>query len=281
MFDHHSCLRRQWSGDGYPRRPQAAAGRRRAVFKSRAPSGRASEATGCGRTEVTCLRQYRGGISGVCSPAPTETIESPTQASFRALREKREMCSLRLGRNVILPGQYYDVESGLNYNYFRDYDPAGGRYVESDPLGLQAGINTYAYVGSDPLSFIDPFGLDETHVVNTSGGRSVWDGPTNGNWGGKCWSGGQYSCGGHPIGTKPTTDSADKCYMHHDNCYDKCSAIKDGKAQKACIKVCDAALVKELKLLPDDPAKWPEPPRKGTENDSNLYRNGAIRIFSP
>ena len=94
-------------------------------------------------------------------------------------------------------------------------------------------------------------------------------------WGGKCWSGGQYSCGGHPIGKKPPTDSGDACYMHHDNCYDK------GKGDTKCLKACDAALVKELKLLPDDPTKWPEPPLKGTETDSSTYRNWAIRIFSP
>jgi RHS repeat-associated protein len=57
------------------------------------------------------------------------------------------------------PGQYYDAETGLNQNYFRDYDPAVGRYVESDPGGLAGGINTYAYASSDPILVIDPSGL--------------------------------------------------------------------------------------------------------------------------
>jgi RHS repeat-associated protein len=57
------------------------------------------------------------------------------------------------------PGQYYDAEIGTNYNYFRDYDPSIGRYVESDPMGLYAGLNTYGYANSGPLSFADPLGL--------------------------------------------------------------------------------------------------------------------------
>jgi RHS repeat-associated protein len=58
-----------------------------------------------------------------------------------------------------LPGQRYDAETGLHYNYFRDYDPSLGRYGESDPVGLSGGINTYAYVHSDPLSKFDAKGL--------------------------------------------------------------------------------------------------------------------------
>ena len=50
--------------------------------------------------------------------------------------------------------------SGKDYNYFRDYDPSVGRYVESDLIGLAAGLNTYAYVGSNPLSWFDSLGLD-------------------------------------------------------------------------------------------------------------------------
>ncbi len=61
--------------------------------------------------------------------------------------------------NLRFPGQYYQAETGLNYNYFRDYDPGSGRYVESDPIGLRGGINRYSYAGSNPISRKDPSGL--------------------------------------------------------------------------------------------------------------------------
>lgn len=57
------------------------------------------------------------------------------------------------------PGQYYDAESGLNYNVRRQYESATSRYGQPDPLGLAAGPSVYAYVGGNPLSRVDPLGL--------------------------------------------------------------------------------------------------------------------------
>ncbi|UTW46643.1 RHS repeat-associated core domain-containing protein [bacterium SCSIO 12696] len=86
-----------------------------------------------------------------------------------------------IANNLRFPGQYFDEESGLHYNYFRDYDPATGRYIQSDPIGLGGGISTYGYALQSPVMYFDP------------DGEAVWFGPLI--WQAVRWAGTQAARG--------------------------------------------------------------------------------------
>jgi len=73
--------------------------------------------------------------------------------------------------NLRFPGQYYDSETGLHYNWHRYYDPSTGRYLRTDPLGLEGGLNLYQYANANPVNFVDPMGL-----LSFGGGGSVFIG---------------------------------------------------------------------------------------------------------
>ncbi|WP_279363246.1 RHS repeat-associated core domain-containing protein [Xanthomonas sacchari] len=95
------------------------------------------------------------------------------------------------------PGQRYDALSGLNQNYFRDYEPGTGRYVQSDPIGLWGGQSTYVYSVASPLKWTDRFGLacDQRGCWNTP---EELNASNSGNWSAyyalACAGGDPYAC---------------------------------------------------------------------------------------
>ncbi|MBT9512811.1 MAG: hypothetical protein IV104_10735 [Acidovorax sp.] len=111
--------------------------------------------------------------------------------------------------NLRYPGQYFDKETNLHYNYFRTYAPSTGRYTQGDPIGLDGGWNRFSYVGGNPLSYVDPMGLWITATYDQkTGNLYVYDDTTGtmttGSFesGGKPWGApipnGDYDLLGHP-----------------------------------------------------------------------------------
>jgi len=74
--------------------------------------------------------------------------------------------------NLRFPGQYYDQETGLSYNYFRSYRAANGRYDQADPIGMRGGINGFSYVLNSPLRYVDPYGLNAALALGAGAGSA-------------------------------------------------------------------------------------------------------------
>ena len=98
------------------------------------------------------------GVMRMTAPPKAASNNQPT---LKATEPKLEV-------NLRMPGQYFDEESGLFYNYFRSYQATQGRYTQGDPIGLAGGLNRYAYANGAPTMFTDPLGLVTQAEINAA-----------------------------------------------------------------------------------------------------------------
>ena len=94
------------------------------------------------------------------------------EARLEAFGNIDELQSM-VSNNLRFPGQYYDIETGFHHNYYRDYDPQLGRYIQEDPVGLRGGINLYLYAHSNPLNMYDDAGTTPAHAVGAVVGGTM------------------------------------------------------------------------------------------------------------
>ncbi|MCG7948691.1 MAG: hypothetical protein N0C84_20335, partial [Candidatus Thiodiazotropha taylori] len=142
---------------------------------------------------------------------------------------ERSVTTAQIEMPLGFPGQYFDQETNNYYNYFRDYDPTTGRYLQSDPIGLDGGINTYAYVNGNPIQYIDPLGL----YMCGQGGTWI-DGPGHGQ--GRCvpnYKPNEFpGCFGGACAVFPP-DSHRECYEIDYEKFNNCMEVTDAQCTEA------------------------------------------------
>ncbi len=135
----------------------------------------ASDGIGIANTQVIYLHTDHLNTPRLASSQSQQLLWSWNSDAFGVGLPNQDVDGDGVQTNIPLrfPGQIADAHSALHYNYFRDYDPETGRYVESDPIGLNGGLNTYSYVGSNPVGLVDPNGLSPTAGAGAAGGFFV------------------------------------------------------------------------------------------------------------
>ena len=155
-----------------------------------------------------------GGLQVTTDPTQAYTTDTAT-ATMLAVGPSP------ISFNFRFPGQYFDDESKLNYNYFRSYQAGQGRYSQSDPIGLAGGLNRFGYAETNPVSFIDADGLVAS--------RDPWFG-YGGDKGFKDWWHGQKPYyGGQDI---PNKEVCDNLYKDYKESNERGKGSKSGRGGK-------------------------------------------------
>ena len=102
---------------------------------------------------------YQNDHLGTPQKLLTQSGQTVWSATYDAFGNATIDAAYTIVNNLRNPGQYYDAETNLHYNWMRYYDPKSGRYWTSDPIGLYGGINLYVYGYSNSMMFYDPYGL--------------------------------------------------------------------------------------------------------------------------
>ena len=106
--------------------------------------------------------------------APQVAVNAQGQVTWKGTSTAFGLVQPNVGHQITMnlrfPGQYFDEEAKTHYNYMRSYNPTTGRYLQWDPIGLSGGMNSYAYVRSNPFRYYDPYGLSYM-----DGDWSAWD----------------------------------------------------------------------------------------------------------
>lgn len=114
--------------------------------------------------------------TGILKPTTSASGAFTNQPNLLATSAPAAILDLRF------PGQMADEETGLFYNYFRTYQPAQGRYTQNDPIGMEGGLNRYAYANGAPTMYTDPLGLWSATVGAYAGvGGQITFGNDGGN----------------------------------------------------------------------------------------------------
>jgi RHS repeat-associated protein len=147
----------------------------RSLPSRRTPARNLGEVQGLEAQEVYFLHDDRLGAPQVATDSYQNGVWSANYGPFGELSTVPGL----IVQNLRLPGQEFDVDAGLYHNGFRDYVPGWGRYLQSDPIGLVGGLNTYGYAEGNPVNSVDPLGLcsvsasDDTFTITFESGATL------------------------------------------------------------------------------------------------------------